>query len=662
MLRFKVVLLLALGAPVSAGASALQSTEGAPLRPRQVAAPASDLVDGTLRLPEPSAGAVRSRGAFFDLAWEADGEGRWRAEVSLPLARGPLGLAVQAADASDFVIQLRVAGEAELLKGPVAERRDQTLPVEFGLEDVQRWDLVLARGGIARVTVFASGEGVPAPAVLALRDDQPLTAAAYLDTHERLSDRELPLVAQVERDGDGLTEERLLYTVASGWAEVEGPGYSARLALEDDGLSGDGAAGDGRFGVLLPMGLSGAYAARIELSGSWNGAKFLRTTRVTFDVAEPVLALTGTVGREVVDARRLRLDLHVLPLAPLLDALAAPGLGPRLAGATRVQVSAEVWAHDEFGHCQPMAWLSRIDAPRLDARSGRWSLPLWLDSGWFRVTGLRPPLELRSVRVQDPDHLGVLASVDRLAVPAGPLPPSAGRASVPLARMPGVFTSERLRPGLPFEAIPVNPGLVLCHGYCSGGNPWPNADFSQPKLGFSDPNQNRSHDQFANLIASQAAAYTSFGVVGHSQGGAAALHLLTYYQSPLDQAQGPRRIQSVGTPYQGTPLASLGFFACGVNDNQTPGGAATWLAGIPTWARAEVYYYTTANDGSACQFLTGLILSNPEDGTTERSRGQLPGGQNMGHVTGWCHTTGMTDPPQYNDSSRNAVLDAQAAR
>ncbi|MEM9382752.1 MAG: conditioned medium factor, partial [Planctomycetota bacterium] len=281
-------------------------------------------------------------------------------------------------------------------------------------------------------------------------------------------------------------------------------------------------------------------------------------------------------------------------------------------------------------------------------------------------------LELRRVRVQDPDHHAVLAAEARILLPPGPLPPLAGRGTVPLSALAGVSAnasapapvSSPVSVPLPptFPSQPVRRGLVLCHGYCAGGNPWPDADFSQPKLGFSDPNRNRSHDEFANLIVSQASAFTSFGVVGHSQGGPAALHLLTFYQSPLDLAQGARRIQSVGSPYQGTPLASLGVFACGVNSDLTPGGASTWLAGIPSWARAEVSYYTTANDGAACQFLTDLLLSNPEDGTTERSRGQLPGGQNMGHVTGWCHTTGMSDPPQYRDGARNAVLDAEAAR
>ena len=82
-------------------------------------------------------------------------------------------------------------------------------------------------------------------------------------------------------------------------------------------------------------------------------------------------------------------------------------------------------------------------------------------------------------------------------------------------------------------------------------------------------------------------------------------------------------------------MASLGFFACGVNNNLTTSGGPVWLAGIPSWARAEVYYRTTEEGGFfACQIFTALLLANPEDGTTERSRGQLPGAQNEGHASG----------------------------
>lgn len=118
----------------------------------------------------------------------------------------------------------------------------------------------------------------------------------------------------------------------------------------------------------------------------------------------------------------------------------------------------------------------------------------------------------------------------------------------------------------------------------------------------------------------------------------------------------------MGSPYQGTPLASLGGFSCGVNNELTPSGASAWLAGIPTAQRAEVFYWTTSNSGSACNFLSDFLLSNPEDGVVERSRGALPGGNELGHSVGWCHSTGMSNPAQYTAQARNAELDAAAAR
>ena len=134
-------------------------------------------------------------------------------------------------------------------------------------------------------------------------------------------------------------------------------------------------------------------------------------------------------------------------------------------------------------------------------------------------------------------------------------------------------------------------------------------------------------------------------------------------------------IQSVGTPYQGTNLAgilaTLGSWfgaGCGTNANLSYSGAASWMAGIPTASRAKVNYYTTSfrltnwwtND--YCHSATDLVLSDPEDGTTEQAYGQLPGASNRGHVTGQCHTSGMRDPAQTADTARNASMSTNAAR
>jgi hypothetical protein len=299
-------------------------------------------------------------------------------------------------------------------------------------------------------------------------------------------------------------------------------------------------------------------------------------------------------------------------------------------------------------------------------RGGEWQLPLYLDARWLDVARVSPPLALHNVRVQDPDSEVPFDQVDWLPLQVTALPPVVGHGlrHVTPAMLYSPILAPRPEPGQVQED---NPGphqglLLLVHGYCSNGSIWPASDFSQPKQEFLDPNQNRTHDQFAQLLQHSVVGRTSFGVVTHSQGGMAALHLYTYYNSGLDGALGPRRIQTLAAPYQGTPLASLGSFSCGVNNDMTYAGSTLWLAGIPTWARNEVWYWTTSDGGSPCNFFTGLLLTNPEDGVVEVSHGQLPGGHSMGNVTGWCHTTGMTYPASYTDHARNADMNTNAAR
>jgi len=99
----------------------------------------------------------------------------------------------------------------------------------------------------------------------------------------------------------------------------------------------------------------------------------------------------------------------------------------------------------------------------------------------------------------------------------------------------------------------------------------------------------------------------------------------------------------------------------------TYSGSAAWLANIPSWARAKVYYHTTSFTDvwwryDYCSLGTDLFLGDPEDGVVERAYAQLPGANNLGHKTGWCHTSGMRDPAQTTDSSRNANMNSNAAR
>jgi len=166
----------------------------------------------------------------------------------------------------------------------------------------------------------------------------------------------------------------------------------------------------------------------------------------------------------------------------------------------------------------------------------------------------------------------------------------------------------------------------------------------------------------------------SFGLVAHSQGGLASTHLHNYYWSALESAVGPRLIQSVGSPYGGSGMAGssadLGRIfgvGCGSNFDLTHDGAALWIKGIQTdRVTHDVYYYTTQYDSGGlvnyCNLGSNLLLKWPNDGMTEKEFSDLPGGNDVAHTKGECHTTSMAFPPQCWDSTRNAVMNENAAR
>lgn len=212
--------------------------------------------------------------------------------------------------------------------------------------------------------------------------------------------------------------------------------------------------------------------------------------------------------------------------------------------------------------------------------------------------------------------------------------------------------------------------ILLVHGYCSG-TLWPQGHFDDgPTVEFSDVNQNRSHNIFAQLIDQQgdAAVSGAYTIVAHSQGGAAALELYTHYWSGLDNSLAPRRIQTLGTPYWGTPLAGLLAWigqlfdaSCGANWNLTNFGSALWQATIPPSPRNQVHFATTAHGNwwifeSICH-ASSFILAGIDDGVVSVASGQLPGGNNRGMKRDWCHSASMVYGEQYMDYGRNSEMD-----
>ena len=176
---------------------------------------------------------------------------------------------------------------------------------------------------------------------------------------------------------------------------------------------------------------------------------------------------------------------------------------------------------------------------------------------------------------------------------------------------------------------------------------------------------------------------TSFGIIAHSQGGMVALTIMNYYHTPLNLARNiPDSfpviyIQSVGTPYKGTPLADdaasiANFFGsgCGANSDLSIAGAANWITGITRDSIISVFYYTTTssitNTLDICSRVTDIFMSSYNDGITELSYAMLPdynvGRRYMGNKVQQCHTTDMNYIAQYLDQGRNRIMNFSAGR
>ncbi len=640
-----------------------------PLPRKSVAAPPEDFF--RLQMPDPSEHGITSRSAMVPVELRQTADGSWQWNGSLALEEGgPHTVAVVAPRVGEWRVSLETRDGTVVLDPLSLERshrfRDsmtyQVQPLSLGstgfAAEVFRFERlpsgqIPVRVESARPWVTPPGE---ADGYLLVGSATGQPVYSHLRDYDLTTERDLGIVAyvcDVERRGG--RPPVAPGKVEAAFARIHPPsGRSWTKPLFDDGQHGDGAVGDGVYGALFQIPFAGESVVQVDLRGRRaDGSPFHRTTQHLVSVHAPTLRFGGNASVSADDPWiRVNFPLEVV--------------GRRVPDS--VQIGGELWGADRRGKTVPVAWIGGIRGPRIE--QGRAMVSLELSTEWLWRAGVLGAFELRNVRLQDPntglpwDRRPVVSVDGEPRLLSGRTAGSSLTPSMLQGAPPGL---DRAR----MQALRGTSALMLVHGYCSGGV-WPTSDFTD-SLVFEDFSQSRSHDEFAQLLAGQASGFDSFGVVGHSQGGAAALHLLTYYWSGLDDATGGRKIQSVGTPYQGTALAGnlalLGQIfgaGCGENFDLTYDGAALWLAGIPTWARQEVFYYTTSKENpgflSSCIAATDLFLTNPEDGTTEQWAGQLPGANNMGHVEGWCHTTGMNDPPQYQDSARNQQMNQAAAR
>lgn len=630
--------------------SALPATAHASMF-KQLAGPASEMAQ--MQAPSPAAGAIHSKSALIPVELVAEEDtGRQSWQMSLPVELPELQVLLFAGKAHGWELGLR-GPSGTLYKA--AELAAKVVPGEFGLEGERHTSELYQFGRLHRGSwslEVSAPAGAPRRGFLLIEGDAGTELSSYpahLDFHAGGS---IALTAQLSAEAKGkVVLGHQAGHVDEAWIRISrADGSIEKVAMFDDGLHGDGDAGDGVYGGVFAAGDAGLLNAQVLVKGrSATGVELIRTAEHLIPVVEAKLDLGGQAHAVMAKSGGpSRLQLRVSATT------AKKGGHYRAVG--------EVWGRDARGAELPIAWVGGM----VEVKGG--AIELGFDERWVARAGAQGPFELRNLRVEDPDHFVSLAKAERMPLD---LSMPAHKYAAAELEIDELMTQGPRPADLSSKAV--GSRLILVHGYCSGGV-WPASQFSNAST-FLDANQNRTHDQFAQRIRTFGASWNSFGTVAHSQGGAASLHLYAFYWSGLDNASGARLIQSVGTPYQGTNLSGVlaalgGIFGvgCGSNSNMTYSGAASWLAGVPTWARSKVNYHSTAfrstnwwtND--YCNFASDLVLSDPEDGTVERTYAQLPGGINRGHVSGQCHTAGMRDPAQYLDASRNSVMNSNAAR
>ncbi|CAE6699023.1 choice-of-anchor X domain-containing protein [Xanthomonas arboricola] len=605
----------------------------AELQPKQLAGPPEEFAQ--MRAPDPAESAILSKSALLPVELTPAGKSaRWQG--TLPVENGHLRFMVLAGDQpwEAAVTAPRVAGARAAAVTPQMQAQRTLLGSAESGTSGMRYAVESAQNGNWALTLQSSTRVAQRGYVL-MEGDARTQLASYPRHRRQQVGQSLTLNSLLSgNDAAGAS----LLTAQAGQIEtaslrvIDPQGGIRTLPMADDGQHDDGAAGDGVYGGTFQPTAEGTWIAQVIVRGrDQAGQPFVRTSEHVLPVLDTSLRLLGNaLSARAADGTRLNIALPV----------AARGKAP-----SHYRVFGQVWGTDAKGKDVPVAWIGGMLTPQ------QGQLPLSLDERWVARAGARAPFTLRGLRIEDPDHYIPLVQADTLPLQL----PTLRRASIARSAA-AIDESMRMGPRpttlarASAMAQPQAAGsqLVLVHGYCSNGV-WPQAQF--------------------------ASQWSSFATVAHSQGGMAALHLYTYYWSGLDNATGGRVMQSVGTPYQGTNLsgilAAVGSWfgvGCGTNTDMTYDGAKAWLAGIPADARAKVNYYTTSfaktnwytND--YCNAASDLVLNDPEDGTVEQVNAQLPGGVNRGHTSGQCHTTGMRDPAQYLDASRNAVMNANAAK
>ncbi|MDG2055527.1 MAG: hypothetical protein P8J86_12585 [Phycisphaerales bacterium] len=627
---------------------------------KQLAAPPQDIMSGRLRLPDPAFTGTWSEYGMLSTVIEAGKGSRDQGVCQIPLA-GAADIVVLGKELSTWKINL-IDGQGQ--RHDLLSAREAVLgdggPLGSSL-DALRVSLADLVGPQVTLDLTTNSQQTGRHAAVVLVDDDvPVGMYASLNHHLLHVGQKVQIDTQFYNTQNTNSQtvrtqdrQRLNLAIVESWADVwHANGHYERL---------DSVGESGMFSLDLRSAGDVTVMLSVRAIAS-DGRAFLRTTTHLIHVEEPNEKLSGFASMVVGSDG----DLQIL--------IGVDG------SREKVLLAAELWSTSIAGEASPVCWAGGM-TPRERGGHDQSIRRLRLDLAWLSGFDGQSTLSLKNIRIQDPDSLvpldiqaemtldvsdavwEVASRVDAQETPTREqLMGQPGK-----VRFAGHFSDHSSR------AVGGH-NLMLMHGYCSDGVSFEQSDYSGQLQVFWDPDVNRTHDEFALEIWNQGLNSKSYGLLGHSQGGTAALHLYAYYWSGVDWAQGGRLVQTLGSPFEGTALAgaiaALGEvfgIQCGTNFDMTYDGAALWLSGIPTWARQETYTSTSSFvdewfSYDYCHLASDLLLSDPDDGVVESWSGRIDGGNDLGHIEGWCHIGGMVEPPECTDPARNSDFNESAAR
>jgi hypothetical protein len=667
------------------------------LAPKKLAGPPEEITH--MRMPDPSAAAKKADNAMFYVWFDSTADNRLTYTLPLP---------VDSSTAFAFSFYFPHDNLIELsLQDPNGNQVDlEQFEIDdnfFGLGDS-------GQSVPARNFVFEGADVVVGQWILQMKSVQPLHESLL----QKFTDNTMPnaIVVLFNDNEIKVTSQMISYDLKVGGsvgllAKVD---PVAKKAMVDAGFSMQ--ITTAKMDVILPDGenvdidmhdeseavvvdgtsvhaekfvanieakLTGSYVASANVKGfiknvaTGQEVEFVRSTSHLVSVAPAdVNTLAGSAWIDHTSNMRdeervlIRLDLN----------------GQALQDYVKYRAYAEVYGTDKDGNLQPACWLGGMS--EVNTASGLLNVALELNLKWLARLNLQEPIVLKNVYIADTHSNFPLSQLNQINVALHPEITIAHRVSKLLqSRADLQVITKEMREGVnPLKKAhsssrSVAPTLMMLHGYCVTENPWliSASNFTNAAY-FLDVNGNIPNDKFAQLIDQFAKKNNMdrYSIIAHSQGGLAALHLHNFYFCGLDNAEGGRLIQTVGSPYRGSKaagfaatLGSIFGVGCGSNNDLSRDGAVIWLSGISMENRKDVYYHTTTYKqgnalGDYCSLATNLVLDWPNDGVTEFDYAKLDGGNYMGNDEKWCHTTEMAYPAQYSDTERNLDMDANAAR